>query len=107
MISKIFSAVAKVHVHKVAEIKKKKWKWNPPCAIFWQDGVWHKVVAPYFNFIIYTVQLYEKDCTILQIWWAVALSGTQQIVVIIKISDNKRASFNIVQLHTRRKSSLL
>ena len=64
-------------------LKLRKRKWNPLFATLWQGEFnircWHHT----FNFIIYTVQLYKENCTILHMLGcrAIGLPSTEEIVV--------------------------
>ena len=53
----------------------------PPCG----SGVYHKVTALYFFIVIYIVQLYKENWTVLDMLgcWAIALPSTKGIVKLL------------------------
>ena len=67
-------------LHRMAEFEKEGVEF-PVCHLEMKGTniIWQHFIL--FDFIIYIFQLYKGDCTITQIYWALALSSTEQIVV--------------------------
>ena len=77
----IFSAVAKMLLHNMTQIEKRKVEFSVLChLVSGEFNIRWRHLTFSFNFIIYIVQLCKDDCTSLWICRAVALASTEQLV---------------------------